>query len=676
MVTEHFGVSLSMERLRELTETTARGADLAGLEAGARALGFQTLAAEIPYDELLEGDLLPAILHWDRDHFVVVTKASFSKVSIHDPAQGKRTMSRDDFEAHRYGPGRSRAGLIIRPSEATALHEEETGKAEEIASTWTFPWQILLLGLFYTGATSFGLYTISEVLQQAIDLQFREGVGKHFGALLLAATGVIIAAYLLRRQSVSLAIEIARKEIQRLTQHLQVKAADISRPVDGELYLKLISDIDNIRVWYAYNLASLVIGVSTVIVSIIFLLFTDSIWGVILVVIQILLILLGQYVFNLNRESKESAREAQLKQREALFEFARVLPDTHSLDGGKYLLDRLREKNEKAENAFHSISSEYSAERQLVRIAMLLSVICLITFGLYQLGYADLQLGELVFGILLIAFSMVPFTTVSTIAMKWHQLLPARLRVKDLGEPGIALTNALPKRPDSLTLVWESRTGKEQRVTFPGACRIALVGSDKYTRQDIVAGLLGRKNDRNARLYFDEDFDEVRTLADYGKLSLIEPHSLVASGSIASNIAMIDRPDIDAVKVAAALAGLPHDAPPRGLYSLVGFDGEGISKEMISRTLIARAIYASVDALVLNGATNNLEAYDEGLLMDNLLQWCEGRLFVLNAERLNAVYGSDLIISIEATEIDSVGSHDRLLSEKGAYYYQVAAAQS
>jgi len=79
MVTEHYGMPLKMERLREVSGTTERGADLAGLESGAQILGFDTLAAEIPYDQLIQGDLLPIILHWDRDHFIVVTEASFHR---------------------------------------------------------------------------------------------------------------------------------------------------------------------------------------------------------------------------------------------------------------------------------------------------------------------------------------------------------------------------------------------------------------------------------------------------------------------------------------------------------------------------------------------------------------------------------------------------------------------
>lgn len=680
MITEYYGQSLSMERLREATGTTERGADMSGLEAGAQALGFDTLAADLPYDELLKGDLLPVLLHWDRDHFIVVTKATFAKVWIHDPALGKRTMSRDDFEAHRYGPGRSRAGLIIRPSEKIKHPNEDKQETVDVASegynSMPVPWQFFVLSLFFAGAISFVLWTLHDVLQQAVDLQFREGVWKHLGSLFLAAAGLVLAAYLLRKEAIAYASARGRAEVHLLTEHLKIKAADLSRSIDGELYLKLINDIDDLRVWNAYNMASLVIGLVTMLTATIFLIATDWIWGTLLLIALVLLLLLGIYVFRSARDSREAAREAQLKQREALYEFARVLPDVQGLNGGDYLYERLQQKNESAELAFQSISSEFSAERQMIRAFILVASISLVGFGLYQLGYAGLQVGELLFGMLLLGITLVPFISICITAAKWQRLQPAKLRISELSQPGVASNNSLSVRPETLTLVWESISGAEQKISFPASCRIALAGSDEQTRADIISGFFGRPNRRNARLYFDEKVDVQRTLVSFGKLSHIDKNSVVASGSIASNIAMMDRPSNDAVAVAADLAGIPRAAPPRGLHSPVGFDGEGVSKELATRTLIARAIYADVDALVLNGATNELAAYDEGLLMDNLLAWCKGKLLVINSKRINAAYGCDLIVNVEASEIDSVGSHERLLFERGTYYYQVVASQS
>jgi len=683
MVAEYYGMPLSMERLREVTRTTERGADLLGLEQGAKALGFETLSAELPYDELIKGDLLPVILHWDRDHFVVVTKASFEKIAIHDPAQGKRTMSRDDFEAHRYGPGRSRAGLILRPgAEMSAIEDESTisSSSASIAQTeQSIPWKFIALSFFYAGALSFVFWTFYTVLQQAIDLQFREGVWQHLGALLLAASGLVLSAYLLRKQAIEYASNRGQFEVNRITEHLKRRVADISRPVSGDLYLKHISDIDDLRVWRAYSMANLAIGVITILVAIVFLVATNWRWGGLVFVLYALLAFIGSYVFRSSRASRETAREAQLTQRKSLYEVARVLPETHSMGGGDFLLDRLHESNEKAEEAFRSISAEYSAERQMIRVVMLLFVISLIGFGLYELGFSGLQVGELLFGIVLLLISIIPFFAVGEAFIKWQKLQPARLRVSELSAPALVTVEATSHKPELLTIAWESATGKEQQVSFSSSCRISLTGSDHSTRADVIAGLLGRPNDSNVRLFFDDELEVPRTLADFGRLSVIDAESTVASGSVASNIAMreqLNTAQLEAVSQAAELTGIQIEDGRKDLNALAGFDGEGLSSALASRTLIARAVYANIDALVLDGATDELPAYDEGLLMDNLLQWSEGRLLVVNANRMNAAYGSDLIINIEETEIDSIGSHERLLAEKGNYYYQNIASQS
>jgi ATP-binding cassette, subfamily B, bacterial CvaB/MchF/RaxB len=42
----------------------------------------------------------PAILHWDLDHFVVLAKAGRRRITIHDPAAGKRTLPMPEVSKH------------------------------------------------------------------------------------------------------------------------------------------------------------------------------------------------------------------------------------------------------------------------------------------------------------------------------------------------------------------------------------------------------------------------------------------------------------------------------------------------------------------------------------------------------------------------------------------------
>lgn len=52
-------------------------------------LATRALRAELPH---LRGLRLPCILHWDHNHFVVLTRVRGRRVVIHDPAVGRRYL--------------------------------------------------------------------------------------------------------------------------------------------------------------------------------------------------------------------------------------------------------------------------------------------------------------------------------------------------------------------------------------------------------------------------------------------------------------------------------------------------------------------------------------------------------------------------------------------------------
>lgn len=685
MVAEAYGVTTSMERLRDLTGTDARGTSMAGLAAGAEALGFETLAAELPYDELTAGDLLPAILHWDRDHFVVATEASFTEVHLLDPAYGPRTLSRDEFESHRYGPGKSRAALIIRPGAGLVAGESVSGAANGAdpardddgdLSIPSVPPVVVACGALLLGTTVFGLGVLRRVLAQAVDLQFREGWLQHLGAMLLATAGVALASYLLRRQTIAYASERGQREVQLIVEHLRVRSREPRRDINAPAYLELLDDSDRLRMWRAYNLSAMLAGAAFVVAGLGYLLSIDVVWGVAMLAALVVIAVVGVQVYRFGRRTRGLAREAQRKQREALHEFAAVLPEVSFIDGGDYLGQRLGERNERAEDAFHRIAAEYSAERQLVRIAMMVALVCLLATGLYRLGYAGLQVADFLMGVVLVFTCLLPLMSVCAGLARWRRTRAGRLRLAELGHPGSAMDKPRIERPRTVTLAWDAPTGEPQSVTFDSTTRLALVGSDRAGIDALLAGMRGRDNVLNARMYFDGDDTETRDLSEYGSFSVVSPESQVASGSLASNIAMLDRPDMKAVEAAAELVGLSTEDAPRGLYTLVGFAGEGIDEATAARTLIARAMYQGVDALVIDGATDVLPAYEEGLLMDEVLNWAHDRLLVVAPLRTSAAYGCDLIVSVEGGEVEARGTHEALLRERGAYFYGVQSAQS
>ena len=72
IIAKHYGKSLSLQQIRNLSETTREGSSLMGLSEAAESMGFKTLGVKINLQMLVEDAPLPCILHWNKNHFVVL----------------------------------------------------------------------------------------------------------------------------------------------------------------------------------------------------------------------------------------------------------------------------------------------------------------------------------------------------------------------------------------------------------------------------------------------------------------------------------------------------------------------------------------------------------------------------------------------------------------------------
>lgn len=71
MVAKHYGRSHSIQKLREFTEIGKEGVNMLGIADAAEKIGFRSSGVKINAQQLKETKL-PAILHWNQNHFVVL----------------------------------------------------------------------------------------------------------------------------------------------------------------------------------------------------------------------------------------------------------------------------------------------------------------------------------------------------------------------------------------------------------------------------------------------------------------------------------------------------------------------------------------------------------------------------------------------------------------------------
>ena len=159
MVAKHHGRLYPLTYLREKSYLDRNGVSLKGISEAAELIGLRSLSVRIPFEAekdkpSLSVAPLPAIIHWNQNHFVVVFRISNNHVWIADPAHGKIKLKKEDFLTSWLKQSKDGFALLLEPT--TEFYKDP--EVEEIDTGFKFLtqylkphrkiiWQ-LVLGLF------------------------------------------------------------------------------------------------------------------------------------------------------------------------------------------------------------------------------------------------------------------------------------------------------------------------------------------------------------------------------------------------------------------------------------------------------------------------------------------------------------------------------------------------
>jgi ATP-binding cassette subfamily B protein len=98
MIAKYYGRDISIEYLRLKSQFGQKGVSMLGLTIACKTIGLNSKGVRMTFEELIDYAPLPAILHWNRYHFVVLTpQSSKRKLVIADPAKGILNLAKDEF---------------------------------------------------------------------------------------------------------------------------------------------------------------------------------------------------------------------------------------------------------------------------------------------------------------------------------------------------------------------------------------------------------------------------------------------------------------------------------------------------------------------------------------------------------------------------------------------------
>lgn len=105
MISKYYGKSYPLQYLRSISHITKEGVSILGISEAANHIGIDSRSTKISLEDLYKNkELLPCILHWRKNHFVVLRSITKNRLTgklvynIADPSHGLISLSEKTFK--------------------------------------------------------------------------------------------------------------------------------------------------------------------------------------------------------------------------------------------------------------------------------------------------------------------------------------------------------------------------------------------------------------------------------------------------------------------------------------------------------------------------------------------------------------------------------------------------
>ncbi|MGS2761170.1 peptidase domain-containing ABC transporter [Sinomicrobium sp. M5D2P9] len=697
IIAAYYGKSWPLSYLRKLCDISRQGTSLASLTEAAKALGFQTLAAEIPYEKLATHAPLPCILHWEREHYVVLYRITDRFAYISDPANGRVKIPMPHFITSwqtREGSNSGRA-LFLQPAGDFADKEDTPEKSASLWSLLPYLKQhkkiFLPIGISVVFASAFSL-VIPFLTQLIVDKGIKN---ENTNLLWLICLGQLalfsgrtvmdfIRARLLFRIGARTSI-IMLKEFLAKLMTLPFSFFDNRQASDN---MQRVNDNQRIEDFLTNSLIGFILSGLTLIVLgsvllyynwMIFLIFLtgavlSTVWSQsfqhkrkiidqkkfkVLSANQQLLL----EIFYAMQEIKLTGSESEKQQH-----WEKLQDRSYGLKLEALQLDQLMQGVGLFINEIKNVFITYAAAMLVIQDQITLGGMLAITYISGQLNAPVTQLIE---------FARVSQNTRFSLQRmdEVHQETE-----EDAGLPETPMQQV----PEDITIKQLSfRYGhrgsphvlKDLNLHIPAGKVTAIVGMSGSGKTTLVKLLLKFYQASTGSVTIGKQpVENIHARAWRALCGVVMQDGYVFMDTIAHNIyAGAELKDEDRMKEAARLVNMHEffDSMPFGYDTIVGKEGYGLSEGQKQRLLIARMIYRNPSYIFLDEATNSLDAHNELSIVNNLNRFFTGKTVVIVAHRLSTVKNADQIVVLHQGQLVEKGTHSELLRRKGNYYHLV-----
>ena len=704
MICKYFGRDYTLSALSRYCFATTEGVSLLGISEAADTLGLHTLSARATVDELAENPL-PAILHWNQNHFVVLYKVKNGrKFYVSDPAKGRITYSYDEFIDHwasTMSYGRP-AGIAMFFETTPAFFEFKmegmTDASERRSFRFLFGYvkkyrkyfvQIvigLILGSCMQLVLPFLTQAIVDVGIKGKDLNIIWLI--LLGQLMLTASRTAIDFYrrwILLRIGMNINISLLSDFFVKL---LKLPMSFFDTKLMGDL-MQRMSDHSRVNNFLTQNCLNVTFSMLTFVVfSVVLFLYSKLVFGIFLLgslgygcwLLSFLrrrkvidYELFEQQSINNNRtyEFITSMQEIKLQdcERRKCKEWETVQHNLFNVQQKSLKLQQTQEAGSIFINEIKNMVITVVAAASVIHGDITLGMMLAIQYIIGQLNSPVEQLMQFFYSLQDVKISLERINEIHLMDDE-NGKDGLKEQVED-AEEGIALSHVDFKYdPHALY-----NTLSDINIHIPHGKVTAIVGASGSGKTTLIRLMLGYYPVSGGKLTIGgTDVNKLNKKWWRRQCGVVMQEGAIFSESIARNIAVDDHSvNQEQLYQAADLACIKDDIffLPLRFDTKIGRDGMGLSQGQKQRILIARAIYKNPDYLFLDEATNSLDASNEYDIVTNLENFYAGKTVVIVAHRLSTVRNADQIIVLKHGQVVEIGNHESLTAKRGAYYQLV-----
>lgn len=663
MVCNYHGYEVDLINLRRDFPISLRGLNLSSIIKVAGSLNFHARPMRVEIEHLNEIDL-PTILHWNLDHFVVLTAIKSTRhtrtYTINDPSVGIRKLTEKEFSKHFTGIALelTPSANFVRKIQKTKLHLWDLWSSSK--GVFSSLSSLLILTVLIQIATLLSPLFV----QVAVDDIYSSS---DTFALIIFSIGFAILAIF------GGAASWARARL----------ASDVSQILDFQIISNVVSHLFRLPLaWFEkryvgdvisrFNATTqitdllskgLVVGGLDIItlVSIVFLLLFMY-WPASLIAtlgIFLIAVIHFYYVPRINVATAE-ALIAQAADSSTIIESLQGISGIKA-SGNEFSRLRIwRDRKSRSTNRAIYVNRLKNSSETIKQSCCNLTNVLFALFAIYSAIEGDITLGSAIAIVAYYSFLQISGIRVLQLHGEYRMLSVHLDRLSDIvledPEPFKERMNDAPPFNGAISLqnvhfsygVGEDEVLKNINIDIAPGESVAIVGASGEGKTTLIKIMVGLLDPTSGIVKVDgRPLDNRTKLMWRRNVGYVAQNDDLYSGSIAENIAFFDSSlDLAEVVNAAKKAAIHEfiEKTPMGYDSLVGDMGSALSGGQIARILLARALYRRPKVLFADEGTAHLDSETERKVNSSISDMGITRIIV--AHRESTINSADRKIEI------------------------------